>query len=118
MNINLANPQKVNQGHNMALQNAANLYNRKEQLFEKSTVKPPSYFLMAEYVIYLIVAIGFAMAPFRRSFSCDTWARWTFFTIAGFFIILGVCGFIIGCSFALLVSGNLFGKRILKEKVN
>ena len=98
---------------------------------------------MAESIIYLVAAIGFAAAPFRQSSSSDTWVRCTFFTVAGFFIILGVCGllvnlnywdlsrhelsifrsasqavrgFIIGCCFALFVSGNLFGKRILKEK--
>jgi hypothetical protein len=98
---------------------------------------------MAEDIIYLLAATGFAAAPFRRSSSCDTWAHWTFYTVAVAFIILGVCGllvnlgrwdlsphelsmfrsasqavrgFIIGCSFVLFVSGNLFGKKNLKEE--
>jgi hypothetical protein len=98
---------------------------------------------MIEHIIYLGAAIGFAGMPFRRSYSCDAWARWIFFTVAGIFIIMGGCGlaldlhywdfsrhelyafgsfmqvirgFIIGCAFTLLVSGNIFRKKALKDE--
>jgi hypothetical protein len=98
---------------------------------------------MIEHIIYLGVAVGFIAMPFRRSYSCDTWARRAFFTIAALFIFMAVCGlaidlhywdlsrrelsafwsymqvvrgFIIGCTFVLLVSGNLFRKKIAKDE--
>jgi hypothetical protein len=98
---------------------------------------------MIEHIIYLGAAIGCAAMPFRRLHSCASWARWVFFTVAALFIFMGICGlvldlgywdlskharsvfgsymqvirgFIIGCSFALLVSGDLAGKKIVKDE--
>jgi hypothetical protein len=98
---------------------------------------------MIEHIIYLGAAIGFVAMPFRRLRCCSTWSRWVFFTVAGLFIFMGVFGlaldlgywdlsrhdrsvfgsymqvirgFIIGCSFALFVSGDLVGKKILKDE--
>jgi hypothetical protein len=98
---------------------------------------------MTDYIIFLVSAVAFAMRPFTRRSPRETWARVTFFAIAVLFLILGVCGllirlnywslsrpefsefryasqavlgFIMGCCFTLLVSGNLFGNRILPEK--
>jgi hypothetical protein len=97
---------------------------------------------MIEHVIYFGSAIGFCAMPFTRRHYCVGWARWVFFTVAGLFTFMAVCGlaidlhywdlsrrelsafdsymqvirgFVIGCTFVLLVSGNLFRKRIVKD---
>ena len=91
---------------------------------------------MILHIIFLGAAIGFVCMPFNGWHYCAGWARRVFFTIAGLFMsmaVLGlvldlgywslsrhqlsvlehyeqvICGFILGCVFVLLVSGNLFG---------
>ena len=98
---------------------------------------------MIEHVIYLGAAIGCAAAPFSRLRSRAPWACLVFFTLAGLFLIMAVCGlaldlhywdlsgqgllifrsyiqlirgFIIGCLFVLLVSGNFLGKKIIRNE--
>jgi hypothetical protein len=98
---------------------------------------------MVEHIIYLGAAIGGVAMPFSRSRSRATWSRWVIFTLAGLFFCMAVCGFavdlhywdfseqwrrvfrsymqvirgfIMGCSFVLFVSGDLVGKKILKDE--
>jgi hypothetical protein len=98
---------------------------------------------MTEHIIYLAAAIGFVAMPFRRSYFCAGWARWVCFTVAGLFVFMAVYGlaldlhyldfsrhelsyigslmqairgFIIGCAFVLLVSGNIFRKKVLNDE--
>jgi hypothetical protein len=100
---------------------------------------------MDEFIhfIYLGAAASFAVTPFKRSRERATWARWIFFTVAAVFIFLAACGlsldfqfwqptehgrrllehylegvrgFLLGCVFVLLVTGQLFGKRVLKDE--
>lgn len=95
------------------------------------------------HFIYLGAAFGCAVVPFMRSRERAAWASRVFFTVAAVFLILAVCGlsvdfqfwqptargrmglehfldfargFLIGCVFVLLVTGQLFGKKILKNK--
>jgi hypothetical protein len=96
---------------------------------------------MMIHIIELGAAVGFAATPFKRLRCCSAWSRWVFFTVAGLFLFMGVCGlaldlhywdfsrhglsvfryymqgirgFVIGCSFVLLVSGDLVGKKVVK----
>jgi hypothetical protein len=98
---------------------------------------------MIEHIIDLGGAFAFVAMPFMRWHYCIGWARCVFFTIAGLFMSMavfglaidlgywdlsrhqlsvfehymtGVRGVIIGCTFVLLVSGNLFRKRIVKDE--
>jgi hypothetical protein len=102
---------------------------------------------MIEHVIHILYfgsAVAIAIVPFQHSRSRAAWARWIFFAIAGLFLVLAVCGvaldfqlwnpstpvrsetehylegvrgFLLGCVFVLLVSGQLFGKKIVKDEV-
>src|SRR5689334_16523457 len=91
------------------------------------------------HLIFLGAALGMVGLVFRPLRSRAVWTRWIFFTISGLFLVLGICGLavdlhywnfssqawfrferqmqfvrglIIGCFFVLLVSGELFGKKI------
>ena len=95
------------------------------------------------YFIYLGAAASFAVMPFKRSRERTTWAHWIFFTVAAIFLSLAVSGlsvdfqfwqpteharrylvhyldgargFLLGCVFVLLVTGQLFGKKPLKNE--
>ena len=97
---------------------------------------------MILHIIYLGAAIGFVCMPFMPCHHCAGWARRVFFTIAGLFMLMAVLGlardfgywvlsqhqklvlehsmqairgFIIGCVFVLLVSGNLLGTRLEED---
>jgi hypothetical protein len=96
------------------------------------------------HIIYFGSAVAFVVVPFQRSRSRAAWARRIFFTIAGLFMVLavsgisldfelwnpsrrlrfdlpryfeGLRGFLLGCFFVLLVSGELLGKKILRDEV-
>ena len=98
---------------------------------------------MIEHIIYLGAAVGSIATPFTRRYYCIGWARWVFFTVAGLFLFMAICGlaldfhywdfsrhelsvfgsymqairgFIIGCYFVLFVSGNLYRNKILKDE--
>ena len=85
-------------------------------------------------VIFLIGAICVALFPFDRSRIRAPWARWAFFTIAALTLFMGISGvgadlrlwpspnysgghlsairgFILGLFFALIVSGQLRGRK-------
>ena len=95
------------------------------------------------HFIYLGAAASFAVMPFKRSRERAAWARWIFISVAAVFLLLAVCGlsvdfqywqptehgrqnlvhyldgargFLLGCVFVLLVTGQLFGKKILKNE--
>jgi len=96
---------------------------------------------MIEPITYFGAAIGFAAMAFCRSRSCASWARWVYLTVAGLFVFMALCGFaldfdywdlskhgrsvlesymqvirgfILGCVFVLIVSGNFARKKVLK----
>ena len=98
---------------------------------------------MSDHIINLVTAIIFAVIPFVGSRTRATWSRWIFFTISGLLIFIAasglaldshwwefskhgqsvyknwlhiIRGFILGCIFALIISGNLEGKKVLKDE--
>jgi hypothetical protein len=97
---------------------------------------------MILHIIYLGAAIGFVRMPFLPCHHCARWSRCVFFTIAALFMFMavlglardlgyldlsqhqklvlehymrGIQGFILGCVFVLLVSGNLLGTRLEED---
>ena len=95
------------------------------------------------HFIYFGTAVSFVIMSFKRSRVRAVWARSIFFTISGLFMIMAVCGlavdlhywnlskhdlsqleyhlqairgFVLGCAFVLLVSGELVGKKVLKDE--
>jgi hypothetical protein len=95
---------------------------------------------LVTHCVYFGAAVSVAVLPFKYPRSRAAWARWVFFTISGCFMSLAVCGllvdfhymnpsklltyylqgvrgFLLGCTFVLLVSGEFVGKKISKDKV-
>jgi hypothetical protein len=99
---------------------------------------------MSNHFIDLGMAIVFGVMPFFGSRTRASWSRWLYFTIAGLLLLRGgsglaidshfwelskhgqtvydhwlhlADGFILGCIFALFVSGNVDGKKVLKDEV-
>ena len=95
------------------------------------------------HFIYLGAAVSFVVLPFKRSRQRAAWARWIFLTVAAVFLILAACGlsvdfqfwqptalgrrnlehyldgargFLLGCVYVLFVTGQLFGKKILRNE--
>jgi hypothetical protein len=82
------------------------------------------------HFIYLVGAICFIVFPFDRSRVRAPWARWVFWTVAAIILVLAVDGFaenlqllrpvlqsslrgfVLGLLFALIVSGQLSGRKI------
>jgi len=98
---------------------------------------------MIEELAYLGGAIGFAVLPFIPARSRAAWSRWIFFALSFLFVMVAVVGLvldsgfwniskqaqwalwysatcmrglILGCVFVLLVSGELAGKKIVKDE--
>jgi hypothetical protein len=98
---------------------------------------------MNHHIIDLGSAIVFVVLPFFGSRTRAAWSRWLYFTIAGLFLFKGaiglsldshfwelsehgqsvyehwlsfIRGFILGCIFALIVSGNIKGKTVFKDE--
>jgi len=98
---------------------------------------------MSNHIIDLGSAIVFVIIPFFGSRARAAWSRWLYFTIAGLLVFMGISGlaldshfwelsihgqsvyehwlhlvrgFILGCIFALIVSGNVKGKTVLKNE--
>jgi hypothetical protein len=96
------------------------------------------------HFLYLGASVAFFALPLRRSRLRAPWARWVCFTISGLFLILaagglalamhlwnpleplrsnlehyleGLRGFLLGCVFVLLISGELIGRKNLKGEV-
>lgn len=96
------------------------------------------------HFIYFGAGVSFAVLPFKRSRERTNWARWIFCTVAAGFLIVAACrlsvdfqvwqptehgrrnleyylqgirGFVLGCVFVLLVSGQLFGAKSLKNEL-
>jgi hypothetical protein len=85
---------------------------------------------MILHFVYLAGAILFIVAPFDRSRVRAPWARWVIWTVAALVLVLavdgfasdleilpyrllsGVRGFVLGLLFALIVSGQLSGRKI------
>ena len=99
---------------------------------------------MLIHLIYVGASVGCVFIPLKRSRSRACWARWIFFAVAGIFMAMGLCGlaldfqvwnpsniarsrlegwlqairgFLLGCMFVLLLSGELKGKKIVKDEV-
>ena len=96
------------------------------------------------HLIYVGASVGCIIIPLKRSRSRACWARCIFFTVAGIFMLMAVCGlaldfqfwnpskfvrlrlesylqgirgFLLGCMFVLFVSRELMGKKIVKGEV-
>jgi hypothetical protein len=86
------------------------------------------------HVIYLVGAVCFIVFPFDRSRVRAPWARWIFWAVAAlalalavngfgwdlqlwsYHLLSGIRGFALGLIFALIVSGQLSGKKILPNE--
>jgi len=99
-------------------------------------------FLIGIHIIYFCGSILFAYFPLDRSRERAPWARWLFFTVALLVMLLAlhgfaadfhfslplprlpfwlaefvIQGFVLGVIFALIVSGQLYGKKLVRSEV-